>query len=462
MADLQEFFYDGQIRRFITQFIRAVSHFQVEYGQDSSGSTALIQIPVLYGDPSRQASSILRDNSENSLNSVPAFAVYLTDLKYDLDRLQDPTFIDKRHVRERKWNQDTQEYEISQGNAYTVERHMPVPYTLTLKLDIWSSNTTQKLQILEQLLTIFNPAIELQNSDNYLDWTSLTAIFLKDQTWTSRSVPMGGSTDIDIATLTFELPIWITPPAKVKKLGVIHKIITSIHQSNDELDSNLLDNNKLSNNRSIISPTTHHVVLSNNKLQLFNTHGKTLLTVDDALDVNTALPEAWDTVINLYGTYAPGISEVRLLQDDGFSEIIGTITQDPTDASVMDFAIDVDTAPVNTLDPVLAIIDPTRSGPGSGLAVPAFGQRYLILGPIGDALDDEMASAWTGANGNELVADANDIVEYNGNEWIVSYDGSTDLEYVTNITTVTQYKWNGEWTQSFDNDYEAGRWRLVL
>jgi hypothetical protein len=51
----QQFFYDSQVRRFLTQFIRVVSGFQVEFGQNDAGQRVLQQVPVISGDPSRQA-----------------------------------------------------------------------------------------------------------------------------------------------------------------------------------------------------------------------------------------------------------------------------------------------------------------------------------------------------------------------------------------------------------------------
>ena len=44
----------------------------------------------------------------------------------------------KLNLRERTFNPQTGEYEYTQGNAFTVERLMPVPYKLTIKLDIWN------------------------------------------------------------------------------------------------------------------------------------------------------------------------------------------------------------------------------------------------------------------------------------------------------------------------------------
>jgi len=45
---LQQFFYDNQIRRYIVQFIRMVSNFQVEFGRDRNGITAYQRVPVIY------------------------------------------------------------------------------------------------------------------------------------------------------------------------------------------------------------------------------------------------------------------------------------------------------------------------------------------------------------------------------------------------------------------------------
>ena len=50
-------FYDGQIRRYITQAVRMLSNFVYK---DLDGDER--QIPVVYGDLARQVGSILKDN----------------------------------------------------------------------------------------------------------------------------------------------------------------------------------------------------------------------------------------------------------------------------------------------------------------------------------------------------------------------------------------------------------------
>jgi hypothetical protein len=74
-------------------------------------------------------------------------------------------------------------------------------------------------------------------------------------------------------------------------------------------------------------------------------------------------------------------------------------------------------------------------------------------------------SAWRGTDGQDLVAGANDIVQFNGVYWAVVFDssGATVLQYVSNLNTGTQYKWNlNQWVKSYQGEYRAGLWTLVL
>jgi hypothetical protein len=68
----------------------------------------------------------------------------------------------------------------------------------------------------------------VQTTDNYIDWTSLSVIYLTSTNFSSRSIPQGTDTDIDIASLEFEMPIYISPPTKVKKLGVVRAVINNM------------------------------------------------------------------------------------------------------------------------------------------------------------------------------------------------------------------------------------------
>ena len=471
---ISQFFYDGQIRRFLLQFARIFSNFDVEYGANEAGQgpgstvDTLIRVPVRYGDASRQAQTILQNNSANDMPSTPMMSFYITDLKYDRPRIQEPYFVNNIAVRQRTYDTATDTYETTQGNAFTIERAMPVPYELTINLDIWTSNTNQKMQLLEQILTLFNPSLEIQSTDNYIDWTSLTALYLKDSRWTSRAIPMGADTSIDIATLTFTLPMWITPPAKVKKLGVVERIIASVYDAQGDLINSITNSDLLLGTRQRFTPYGYQILLIDNKLQALRQQQvidepNTSLTPADSPD-STLL---WHGIIDLYGTLRPGISYVTLEQPDG-TDVTGTVAYDPTDDRFLLFTVNAGTVPPNTLSPITAVIDPLVSAPGYGLPVATTGQRYLFTQATGSYNNPGSSNpdAWKGIDGQPLVAQANDIVEYDGTSWVITFDSTSspdNLQYITNITTELQYRWTGtKWVKSYQGLYPGGGWSLVL
>jgi hypothetical protein len=459
MAPVQ-FSYDKQIRRFVIQFIRMLSNFQVEFGNNTNGTQRALQtVPVYYGDISRQAAMILRGNSENTLNSVPAMAVYISALDYERDRVQNPYFEGSLRVRERKYDHATQDYTNTQDGLYTVERMMPAPYKLSMKVDIWTSNTEQKHQLIEQILPLFNPGLEIQSTDNFVDWTSLSVVLLTNVNYTSRAVPMGGDESIDIATLSFELPIWLTLPAKVKKMGVVAQIIASVYDANGDLDPELITKLGGLMSRQRVTPLDYEIVYVGNTLTLY----KRASVVDGQIHGDLA---SWADAVNIFGSLTNGISQIRLTFDypDGTHEIAGTVAYNPTDHTQLLFTAFPETLPANTLPPVNAIIDPKNVTVDSNILNPATGTRYLILNPIG-AVGSESALAWAGTPGTELLANANDIIEWNGSYWTVAFDSRREAnsQYISNLKTTVQYRWTGEsWVKSYEGLYPAGRWSLII
>jgi hypothetical protein len=469
-----QFHYDAQIRRFLLQFTRMFSHYQVEYGKDSNGMPTYLTVPVRYGDASRQVQHIIQNNSQSSILNVPMMSFHISGLVYARDRVQEPQFVGKVQVRQREYNTATESYEPAQGNAFTVERAMPSPYDLNISLDIWTSNTQQKLQIIEQILPLFNPSLEIQSTDNYLDWTSLSVVELNDVNWSSRQVPVGTDEPIDVATLQFTVPIWISLPARVTKMGVIHKIISSVFDDDDISNFDPLNSDDiLLGTRAKITPHGYQLLYIGNQLQI--------LQANDTEDVkNTSFDPittqvsnvSWKAVVEEYGEMKSGISQMRLTNDVTGGEIIGTIAFHPTDDNIMLFTVDADTTPSNTLSPVDAVVNPLRSGPGVLNGTTVFpgatqGQRYLLTESTGDINNpaNDIVTAWKGTNNTQLIANTNDIVEYNGSNWEVVFDASstTNADYVTNVTTSLQYKWNGsQWVRSTEGVYPGGEWSLVL
>ena len=466
MAQTQ-YFFDEQLRRFLLQFARIFSNFSVEYGRNEEGSGhTLIRVPVRYGDSSRQAQTVLQNNSASFLNATPLMTFYISGLDYDRPRIQEPYFVNTINVRQRQYDSATETYETTQGNAFTIQRLMPVPYKMTIKLDIWTSNTNQKMQLLEQILVLFNPALEIQSTDNYIDWTSLTVCEIESTQWTNKTIPVGPDDTIDIATLTFNVPIWLSSPAKVKKLGVVERIIASIFDANGDASLAVTDNDLLLGTRQLFTPFGYQTLLIGNKLQVL-AQNQVVDEPNESLIPPDSPPSnlLWTNVISMYGVLRSGISLIALEQDDG-SEVYGQVSYDPTDDRFLLFTVDDATVPANTLPAVDAVINPLTSGPGDGLDSSLLGQRYLFTEATGSFDNTYNPTAWLGVNGQPLVAKANDIVEFDGARWIVAFDSTSspdNIQYVTNITTGLQYEWTGtSWVKSYQGLYPGGKWSLIL
>ena len=458
---MADFFHDNQVRRFLIQFAKIFSNWEVTKGKDPAGNDILVRVPIMYGDSSRQASTIIANNSASNLPSAPLITYYINGLEYDQRRTQDPTFIDKVQVRQRAYNNETQSYEQVQGQAFTVERLMPVPYTLRITVDLWTTNVQQKLELIEQLGTLFNPSLEIQSTDNFIDWTSLSVVYQDGLNFSSRSIPQGSGNPIDVLSWKFYMPIWLSNAAKLKKMGVIEKVIASIFKGQALQD--IQDDDLLLGTRQKITPYGYKLLLIGNRLQL--------LPADEAFYPNNESLEYppppdtslyWSSLLNVYGTLRPGISQIWLQNPFMTTDIVGTIVPDPLDDRLLIYDIDADTLPQNTLDPVDSVINPTVTGPNAGLPGPINGRRYLIVEDIGSPGNSTIA--W-----GSLVANANNIIEYDSTsgEWFVSFDSqvATTVEYVTNLTTALQYRFdhvNNVWMKSFEGWYGQGNYSIVI
>ena len=425
---------------------------------------------------------------------------HIQSMTYSRERVQEPNFVDKLHVRQRKFNDSTQTYSRTQGNAVTVERHMPVPYDLRLNLDIWTTNTEMKLQVLEQILCLFNPSLEIQSTDNYVDWTSLSLVQLENVNFSSRSIPTGTESDIDIATLTFSTPIYISPPVKVKRLGVITQVIQSIFNEDQgtidldlsrptrqayddtpvpqadintriaiagtgDIEEQLSSDGTFKTDVDVIITTAH----DNYELLVMNTSAK-------LIKKGTVGAETWTGYLkSMPFSFEGGVTELRLRRRDITNELVGTVVVNPLDPYDLTISWDTDTLPSDTVfygpngdrNKIDYIINPYKTNPTD---LKSGNPRILILDSINTSanvgeVEYDGPDGWKNDNGSDFVASANDIVEWDGTAWHIVFNASDEdstVVYTTNLNTGKQYKYdNNEWTLAFDGEYPNGTWRLA-
>ena len=451
-----QYWYDEQVRRYILQFIRIFHAFKVAEGGRDGEDIRYNTVPVRYADPSRMVSHLLRENSENVINSTPFIGVSIASLALARDRTQDPLFTDTKSITERKYDSNTGNYSAEQGNQYTINRYMPVPFNLSMQVDIWTPNTDTKLQLMEQILVLFNPTIQLQQNTNPFDWTQIVEVELTDIQFNNRTLPQGVEETIDVATLTFQLPIWINPPAKVKRQSIIHEIQTNVFadfngQNLTDLgyDEDIYDffRNFDLTSRVIVTPSNYKIQVVGGVATLYDSGGIT--------------PQPWAPLLEMYDkTVQDSVSLLKLKiiddLDDDTQDLAGTIALNPSDGTQLVFNLDTDTLPASTIGNVNKIIDPTLNYPGDGVLPDlAYGQRYLITEDLGDGYTN-----WN------VSASADDIIEYGSTGWTVDFDASTKTDVIAtakNLNTSKVYRWTGKlWMSIYEGEFNPGYWTLVL
>jgi hypothetical protein len=458
-----------------------------------NGDGVQTTVPVMYGDMTRQVANIIRENSENKMPTVPRIACYITGLELDTGRISDPSFVSKTHIRQRAYDIDSQgqvDWQNHQGGYFTVERLLPTPYTLKMKADIWTSNTDQKLQLLEQIAVLFHPSLEIQTTDNFIDWTSLTVVDLTGMNFSSRSIPQGTETEIDVCSVDFQIPIYISPPVKVKKLGIIKTIIANIFTEDGNVaDINTLVYNDNERQARVVIERFRIMVFASNNGQA-NDYDVTIIDPGTAVralkipekDIKIGGKLDWYQILDIQGGYT-ATSRIYLQQPNGF-EIAGTFAINPVNPEILVVNLDPDTVPQNTIieSPVSgisargtvdAIIDPYKFNPlitfGSHSQIP-LGLRYLMLDDVntsqsvGDSGYDG-PDAWKNSDGSDPVIKANSIIEWSGSAWNTVFDPEDEDQdvVVQNLRTKIKYRWiDGQWLKAFEGEYSPGFWRLDL
>jgi hypothetical protein len=169
------------------------------------------------------------------------------------------------------------------------------------------------------------------------------------------------------------MPIWITTASKVKKMGVVEKIIASIFSGNALQD--MQNDDMLLGTRQKITPYGYKILLLGNTLQILPQ-----AIAFDPSNTNLTLPSNpdtdiyWSSVLNVYGAIKPGISQIWLQNPYMTTDIVGTIVPNPNDDRLLIYNIDPDTLPQNTLSPVDGVINPQMTGPNAGLPGPINGR----------------------------------------------------------------------------------------
>jgi hypothetical protein len=224
------YYYSSQLRKYILQFMAIFAGLKVSVGKnDYEQQDNLIYVPVRYGSNDRVVAAILAGNNTNQPVRVPTMAAYLRGIQMSPELRKGVGVVERRTFLER-------------GRAFpsdlkVIEREMPIPYTAVFELSILASNSDQHYQMLEQILTLFNPILQIQTSDDMHDWKRITTVELTD-IGLEENYPSASDSRLIQTTLTFAVPIHLAPPTVINRNFVadIRLRIAAVAEGADVVD----------------------------------------------------------------------------------------------------------------------------------------------------------------------------------------------------------------------------------
>lgn len=215
---LNHYFFDNQLRAYMLQFVSIFYGLKVQTGIGECGDAEFISVPIVIGHKDRVVAALMAGNTQNRIFSLPTMAAHMTAIQPAPERRKVQAYIDQRVT-------------LPVGGVFpddltVVKRSMPIPYNITIELSVYTSSLQQRDQILEQILVLFNPDLQIQKSDGPFDWTKLTKVELTDIA-NEENYPSGTDRRIVLWSLTFEMPIYLSIPMGVKD-DLVRKIVIQL------------------------------------------------------------------------------------------------------------------------------------------------------------------------------------------------------------------------------------------
>lgn len=243
MSEIKAFYYNKQLRSYILQFMSIFADMNVEVGKNATKDKRLITVPIANASKDRVVASIKGEHTQNKLLRLPMMSAYLTGIE------QAPEL--RKGVGQTRRNAYLPTGQLFPDDINVVHQRMPVPYMANFELGIFASNEDQHYQILEQILSIYDPILQIQTSDEIFDWTRITQVELTGITF-DENQPSTNARRIIQTTLNFQTHVYIGIPADVRqnfvkdiylRVGAVSQASQSSEDIIAELDSQGLDYN---------------------------------------------------------------------------------------------------------------------------------------------------------------------------------------------------------------------------
>lgn len=221
------YYYSKQLKAYEIQFAAVFGGMQVEVGKRDDVEPHLITVPIKNASQDRIVGAIKGENTQNKPIRLPILSYQLMNVE-QAPELRKGVGASRRNTYAKAGGLVPDDFEV-------VSQRMPVPYRANFELGIWASNKDQHNQIVEQILTIFDPQIQLQISDDVFDWSRITTLELTDIRF-DENIPMGIDRRLLQSTLAFTVPVHLSVPADVRR-NIIEKIFMRVGAVSSDVDT---------------------------------------------------------------------------------------------------------------------------------------------------------------------------------------------------------------------------------
>lgn len=215
ISGLDTFWYNAQLRKYIVQMAAIFAGIKVRVGWRDDNQPRLAPVPVKNVSKDRVVAAIKGENTQNVPLRLPIISLQLLNIELAPER---------RHgvAQQRR---DT--YMPTAGrfpdDIRVVDQRMPIPYKGSFEVSLWASNQDQHYQMIEQILTLFDPTLQIQRSDEPFDWTKLSYVEMTGINFEENTPPGTERREIQ-TTIQFTTDIYLEVP------NVVHdKFVKEIH-----------------------------------------------------------------------------------------------------------------------------------------------------------------------------------------------------------------------------------------
>ena len=213
------YFYDHQLESYVKQFQRIFQNLYVKQDEEYK------RLNITYSTKSRIASLINSNRSRWKPASLPIMTTSISSLEFLIEKSVSEMYIDPVI------------YETEDSHE-GFERIVGPAYKLTMDSYILTDSQDEMIQLLEQIMLLFNPKVVIQKSEELTDANYYTEVNLTE-IQQDEEIPLGNENIANSYNLTFEFTIRLNYP--MKKYPIIQNIRNNLFTQGNEENQNIED-----------------------------------------------------------------------------------------------------------------------------------------------------------------------------------------------------------------------------